>query len=135
MGGSVVRWLLLGAAILLEVSASLALKAALQQPGWYVLVVIGYAGAFLMLIAVLRTGLPVGVVYGIWGALGVAITAVLSTLIFGETLTLMMIVGIALVIAGVLCVELGSHGGERTGEQTGEQPAAASPILRAQEGS
>jgi small multidrug resistance pump len=125
------KWLLLGAAILLEVAASLALKAALDRPGWYVLVVVGYAGAFLMLVAVLRTGLPVGVVYGIWGALGVAVTAVLSTLIFGEALTLMMILGIVMVIAGVLCVELGAH----AGEQTAEVRAAGTTILATEEGS
>jgi len=106
------KWLLLTGAILLEVSASLALKAAIEHPAWYVLVVVGYAGAFLFLIAVLRTGLQVGVVYGIWGALGVAVTAVMSTLIFAEPLTPVMIGGILLVIAGVLCVELGSHAGQ-----------------------
>ncbi len=104
-----VKWLLLGGAILLEVSASLSLKAALMHPAWYVLVVAGYAGAFLMLVAVLRAGMPIGAAYGIWGALGVALTAVSSTLIFDEPLTVLMVIGILLVIAGVLCVELGSH--------------------------
>ena len=50
-----------------------------------------------------------GVAYGIWGALGVATTAVMSSLIFDETLTALMGVGIVLIIAGVLTVELGSQ--------------------------
>ncbi|THG29802.1 DMT family transporter [Naasia lichenicola] len=120
-----IKWLLLGGAILLEVSASLSLKAALLHPGWYVLVVVGYAGAFLMLIAVLRAGMPIGVAYGIWGALGVAVTAVFSTLIFGEPLTVLMIFGILLVIAGVLCVELGSHIGPVRDEPISASEGAA----------
>jgi small multidrug resistance pump len=41
--------------------------------------------------------------------MGVAATAVLSSLIFDESLTALMGVGIALIIAGVLTVELGSQ--------------------------
>ncbi|MBB1020169.1 QacE family quaternary ammonium compound efflux SMR transporter, partial [Dietzia sp. E1] len=54
-------------------------------------------------------GLPLGVAYGIWGATGVALTAGLSALIFAEPLTPLMVAGIAVIIAGVLCVELGSQ--------------------------
>ncbi|MFD0427769.1 DMT family transporter [Streptomyces zhihengii] len=54
-------------------------------------------------------GPALGVAYGIWGASGVALTAVLATFIFGDPLTALMGVGIALVIAGVLCVELGTQ--------------------------
>jgi small multidrug resistance pump len=103
------RWLLLAAAILLEVAATLALRAAVDQPAWYGLVVIGYAGAFVALTFVLRLGVGVGVAYGIWAACGVALTAVLATIIFGDPLTVVMGVGIAVVIGGVLCVELGSQ--------------------------
>jgi small multidrug resistance pump len=40
------KWLLLGAAILLEVSATMSLRAALDDPAWYALVSIGYVGSF-----------------------------------------------------------------------------------------
>lgn len=103
------KWLLLGCAIVSEVTGSLSLKAALDQPGWYVLVLLGYVSSFVFIDQVLRAGLPLGVAYGIWGALGVALTAGLSAAIFGETLTSVMVVGMALVIAGVLCIELGSQ--------------------------
>ncbi|WP_309707848.1 SMR family transporter [Pseudolysinimonas sp.] len=102
------KWLLLGGAIVAEVAGSLSLKGALEQPLLYVVVVVGYLAAFVLLALVLRAGIPVGVAYGIWGALGVALTALLSALIFGEPLTPLMIVGMALVIVGVLCVEIGS---------------------------
>lgn len=49
------------------------------------------------------------VAYGVWGALGVALTAVASSLVFDEALTGLMGLGIVLIIAGVLTVELGSQ--------------------------
>jgi small multidrug resistance pump len=103
------RWILLAGAIVSEVTASLSLKAALEQPVFFVVVVIGYVAAFVLLAAVLRRGMALGVAYGVWAAMGVAATALLSAALFGETLTPTMLAGIALVIAGVLCVELGSH--------------------------
>ena len=103
------QWIMLAGAILTEVAGSLSLKAALEQPMFYVIVTVGYVAAFVLLWLTLREGMPVGVAYGVWAACGVALTAVLSALIFGESLTPVMLVGIGLVIAGVLCVELGRH--------------------------
>jgi small multidrug resistance pump len=105
----VLKWLLLGGAILSEVTGSLSMKAAVDHPGWYAVVFVGYATSFVFLDRVLRAGVPLGVTYGIWGALGVALTAGLSAAIFGENLTGIMLVGIALVTVGVVCIELG-HG-------------------------
>ena len=102
-------WLLLLAAVASEVGGTLSLKGALTHPELYVLVVAGYVTSFLLLGAVLRRGLPLGVAYGIWAALGVAATAVLSALVFGEAITATMALGLALVVVGVLVVEIGSH--------------------------
>ncbi|QFG24075.1 multidrug efflux SMR transporter [Actinomadura sp. WMMB 499] len=103
------KWLPLVAAILMEVTATLSLRAAVDHPAWYALVTVGYLGAFVALGAALRAGLGVGVAYGVWAACGVVLTAVLAAVIFDDPLTATMGVGIALVIAGVLCVELGSQ--------------------------
>ncbi|WP_271985515.1 DMT family transporter [Pseudoclavibacter terrae] len=103
------KWLLLAAAISCEVTASLSLKGALDAPALYSIVVIGYAASFVLLALVLRAGLPLGVAYGIWGALGVALTALLSALLFAEPLTALMGLGMVLIIGGVLLVELGSQ--------------------------
>lgn len=115
---AVATWLLLAAAICSEVAASLSLKAALGHPAWYVLVVTGYASAFTFLAAVLRRGMPVGVAYGVWAALGVTLTALLAALVFGESLSPLVLAGIALVVTGVLCVEVGSHRASRGGGDT-----------------
>jgi small multidrug resistance pump len=104
---------LLLAAIVSEVTGSLALKGALEHRGWYAVVAVGYVASFVLLGAVLRRGLPLGVAYGIWGALGVAATAVMSAMLFDEALTVPMALGLVLVIAGVLVVELGHQAAVR----------------------
>ena len=105
-------WLLLSFAIVAEVCASLSLKGALNHPALYIVVVLGYAGAFTLLSFVLGAGVPLGVAYGVWGACGVALTALASAAIFHEQLTPVMMLGMAVVIAGVLCVELGHRAGK-----------------------
>lgn len=109
-------WLCLAAAIASEVAASLSLKAALDDRAFYLVAGIGYTASFVLLGAVLRAGMPLGVAYGIWGAVGVAATAVLSAALLGEPFTGLMAVGIGLVVIGVLVVELGSQAaGDRDG--------------------
>jgi small multidrug resistance pump len=101
--------MLLAGAIVIEVAATLSLRASQDHSAWLVLVAVGYVGAFVLLTMVLRTGMPVGVAYGIWGALGTAGTAVLAALLFGDPFTWPIAAGIGLIIAGVLLVEIGSH--------------------------
>ncbi|MDR7330725.1 DMT family transporter [Corynebacterium guangdongense] len=101
-------WLLTGA-IIAEVIATLTLKAALERPILYVVVLVGYIATFVLLDRVLRAGMALGVAYGVWGAVGVAATAMLSALLFDESLSARMLLGIAVIAAGVLCIELGGR--------------------------
>lgn len=103
------KWILLGSAITIEVAATLSLRASQDHPAWLVLVVGGYVAAFVLMAAVLRAGMPIGVAYGIWGALGSAATASAAAVIFDEPFSMSLVLGIGLIIAGVLLVELGSH--------------------------
>ena len=108
-------WVFLIIAILTEVTASLALQAAVLpgsrkgSRGWYVLVGGGYLTAFAMLSFSLRDGMPLGVAYGIWTAVGVALTAILGKIIFTQAFTWVMALGVALIAGGVLLIELGAH--------------------------
>ena len=111
------RWMILTGAIVLEVAATLALRAAIDNPWWALLTVVGYAGAFVSLASLLRMGASIGAVYGIWASSGVALTAILGALIFGEPFTFLIAVGIAIVIAGVVLVE--------TGHRSDESPTSA----------
>jgi len=93
-----------------DVWATLSLRAAASgRRAWYVVVVSGYVVSFVLLARALAEGMGIGVAYGIWTAVGVALTAVLSKVLFGEPLTRMMVGGIALIIAGVLLLEGSGH--------------------------
>jgi small multidrug resistance pump len=107
------KWALLGAAIVVEVAATLSLRASQDHSAWLAVVIVGYLGSFVFLTMVLRAGMPIGVAYGVWGALGTAGTAVLAAVVFGDPFTWPIIAGIVLIIAGVLLIELGSHRAEK----------------------
>ncbi|WP_120493338.1 DMT family transporter [Microbacterium phyllosphaerae] len=98
-------------AIVLEVGATLSLRAAegFAHPLWLIPVVIGYTGSLWLLSIVLDRGMPVGVAYGIWSAIGVVLIAIMGTVLFGELLGPVQIIGIGAIVVGVLLVELGSH--------------------------
>lgn len=100
-------WMLLGLAIVAEVAGTLALKA---SKGFSVLVpslvvVAGYGLAFALLAQSLRS-IGVGAAYATWSGLGTVGAAVGAAVVFGERLTAWTAVGIALVIAGVLVMNL-----------------------------
>jgi len=101
-------WLFLSLAILTEVGGTLSLRMATKGPAlWYLPVGVGYVSAFTMLSLSLEHGMPLGVAYGIWAAVGVALTALASRFLFREHLTWVMGLGIVLIIGGVLLVEIG----------------------------
>lgn len=103
------QWLFLAGAIIFEVTAALSLRmAATGKRAYYAAVAVGYLVAFAFLTLTLNEGLGLGVAYGIWAASGVALTAVASKVLFKEPLTPIMMGGIALIIGGVLLVELGA---------------------------
>ena len=101
-------YLFLAGAILSEVAGTVFLRLAVADKRWYGGVVAGYLAAFVLLALTLSRGLPLGIAYGIWAAAGVALTAVLSRLLFKEPFTWLMGLGIVLIMGGVLLVELGA---------------------------
>ena len=101
-------WLLLASAILCEVSATLALKRALDHPVMYAVVAVGYVASFILLTRTLKEGLGIGLAYGVWAGCGVALAAIGSKVFFSEPLNGVMILGITFIIGGVLLVELGA---------------------------
>lgn len=103
------QYVLLLAAIASEVTGTLALRvAAGGRTAFYGIVIVGYVVAFTLLSASLQRGMPLGIAYGIWAAAGVALTAAASRILFREPLTRTMLAGMALIVAGVLLVELGA---------------------------
>lgn len=78
------------------------------RKAWLAGVLVGYLVAFSMLLGALAEGMGIGVAYGVWAASGVALTAVLSRLLFAEPLTWVMGLGIVLIVGGVLLIEAGA---------------------------
>jgi small multidrug resistance pump len=103
------RWWLLAGAIVTEVTGTLALRGALDHPWLYAVTAVGEVTSFFLLIKVLQAGMPLGVAYGVWSALGVAATAVFSAVLFDEAFTSPMVLGLVLIAGGVVLVEAGSH--------------------------
>jgi len=101
-------WWALAGAILIEVVATLSLRASdgFRQKAWIAPVVAGYLASFYLLWLSLSLGMPVGIAYGIWAACGVALVAVVAPFLFQEPLTWVMALGIALIVAGVLTIEM-----------------------------
>ena len=101
-------WLALAGAIVVEVCATLSLRASdgFRQRAWIAPVIIGYLISFALLWWTLQLGMPVGIAYGVWSACGVALVALAARALFGEPLTPLMMAGIVLIIGGVLTIEL-----------------------------
>ncbi len=103
-------YLFLALAIVGEVIATTFLKLTSgERAVWwaYPIVGVGYIFAFVMLSLTLGRGVPLGIAYAIWAGVGVVLVAIISWLAFGETLTWQQLVGIALVVGGVVLLELG----------------------------
>lgn len=109
MKADVRKWALLTGAITAEVTGTLALRAMVDAAGWISVVIVAYTAAFALLGLALRSGMPIAVAYGIWGACGVALVALFGTMVFGESMSFPSIIGILVILAGVVLVEAGTH--------------------------
>ncbi|MET7475825.1 multidrug efflux SMR transporter [Streptomyces sp. NPDC005648] len=101
-------YLLLGAAIAAEVGATTAMK---FSDGFSRLVpslvtVVGYVVSFVLLAQTLKT-ISVGTAYAIWAGIGTAAIATIGLLFFGEDMTAVKAAGMALIIVGVVVLNLG----------------------------
>jgi small multidrug resistance pump len=97
----------LAVAILFEVIATSALKASdgFTRLGPSLVTLIGYAFAFYFLALTLRS-MPVGIVYAVWSGAGVVLIALIGWLYYRQTIDLPGLCGIALILAGVLVINL-----------------------------
>jgi small multidrug resistance pump len=97
----------LAIAIVAEVVATSLLKASdgFTRPLPTAFSLLGYAIAFYCLSLALRT-VPVGVAYAIWAGIGLALISTAGWLLFGEKLDWAAILGIGLILAGVLVINL-----------------------------
>jgi small multidrug resistance pump len=101
------QWMFLFVAIVSEVIATAALKATADFTKLWpsVIVVVGYVSAFYFLSLTLRT-IPVGIAYAIWSGVGVALIALVAWVFYGQTLDMPAFIGIALIVSGVVVLNV-----------------------------
>ncbi len=105
-------YVFLALAIIGEVIATTFLKftSGERQVWWaYPIVGVGYVFAFVMLSLTLSRGVPLGIAYALWAGIGVVLVAIISWLVFHESLTLVQVLGMALVVAGAVLLEVGAR--------------------------
>lgn len=102
-------FVLLGVAIVAEVAGAICLKASegLTVPLPTLVTVIGYLIAFSLLVKILQD-LPLGLVYGIWGGVGSAVTMLVGVVVWHDPFTAFTVVGVLLVIGGVYLLNKGT---------------------------
>jgi len=100
-------YIYLAFAILGEVIATSTLKSTGEFTRFWpsVIVVVGYATAFFLLTLVLRT-IPVGIAYAIWSGLGIVLVTAASAVIHRQIPDLPAVLGMALIILGVVVIQL-----------------------------
>lgn len=101
------HWLYLAIAISGEIIGTTALKASngFTNIGSSLIAVVGYGVAFYFLALVLKI-IPVGIAYAIWSGAGVAIIALIGLFAFGQKLDIAGIIGISLIVAGVIVLNV-----------------------------
>lgn len=107
---SMKAYLILTLAIVLETIATSFLKQSDQFTRLLpsIVTIAGYAGAFYCLSLVLKD-IPVGIAYAIWSGMGIVLISAIGWVVFKQHLDLAAILGLALIIAGVLVINIFSN--------------------------
>jgi small multidrug resistance pump len=94
-------------AVLAETIGTSALQASQQFTRLWpsLLVVVAYGVSFYLLAMTLRY-MPVGIVYAIWSGLGIVFIALIGYLVFRQSLDLPALIGLGLIIAGIVVIQL-----------------------------
>lgn len=107
MNPTVTTYAALIVAILFEIVATSFLKASEQYTRLWptVMTAVCYMIAFYFLSYTLRT-MPVGIAYALWSGIGIVLISLVGLVVFHQTLDLPAVIGIGLILAGVLVINL-----------------------------
>ena len=110
MKASGMQFVYLVLAIVAEVTATTALKASagMRETLPSVVVVVGYAVSFYFLSLTLRT-MSIGIAYAIWSGVGLVLISLAAWWLYGQTLDVAALIGMALIAAGVAVINLFSR--------------------------
>lgn len=103
-------WLLLLLAVSAEIvgTSCLKLTQGFSRPWPTLLVLVAYGIAFLLLSRVVDT-IPLGITYALWSGIGIVAIVLIGVLAYRQVPTPAQLVGIGLITAGVITVNLGGQ--------------------------
>ncbi|KAK0350835.1 hypothetical protein LTR94_027398 [Friedmanniomyces endolithicus] len=104
---SPLTWASLTGAIVFEVVGTTLLQASEQFTRlWPTLGLAACYGAAFFLLSLALRQMPVGLAYAIWSGLGVVAISLIGLVVFGQKLDLPAVAGLALIVTGVLVINL-----------------------------
>lgn len=111
------HWLILIAAVAVEVAATAALKSVVSAPALVTLLPLVLIGLSFALLSVALRVIPMAVAYAVWEGLGIVGIAAAGHFLFGEHLSPMRILAFAAILGGILLLErgIGDEGEEPDG--------------------
>ncbi|WP_121061669.1 SMR family transporter [Chachezhania antarctica] len=106
------HYVFLGLAIIGEVIGTTALQASNQMTKLVpaIIVVVAYTASFYTMALAFRV-IPVGVAYAIWSGAGIVLIAGIAWALFGQKLDLPAVLGMILIVAGIMVINLFSNSG------------------------
>jgi small multidrug resistance pump len=106
------KWLMLGIAIVAETIATSALKSSegFSKLVPSAIVLVGYGVAFYFLSLTLRS-MPIGIAYAVWSGVGIVLITVVGWAVFGQKLDLPALLGMGMIVAGVVVMNVFSKAG------------------------
>ena len=101
------KYLFLALAIILEVVGTSFMQASngFSKIIPTIITILSYIACFFFLSQALKS-IPLGIAYAIWGGLGIVLTAIISVVVFKQSLDWPAIIGIVLIVAGVIVMNL-----------------------------
>lgn len=107
MPSQIVAYAALSAAILCEVAGTTFLQKSEQftKLAPTLATAVLYAGAFYMMTHALKV-MPLGIVYALWSGVGIVLTALIGATLFRQALDLPAMVGIAMIVGGVVVMQV-----------------------------
>ena len=102
-------WFYLIIASIFEVGWPFGMKMAslgVNKFGWilFAIVAMALSGVFLYFA---QKEIPIGIAYAIWTGIGATCTFILGVLVFGDSISLLKILGVLLIIFGIILIEIG----------------------------
>jgi small multidrug resistance pump len=104
-------WSLLLLAIAAEVVGTSCLKLSngFSRVGPSLVVLVAYSCSMLLLSRVVQT-IPLGITYALWSGIGIIAIVLVGLLVYRQIPSVMQLVGMALITAGVVTVNVSGHG-------------------------